>query len=835
MNYQSKHLPQTTAIVLLWIIMITLFLISPNLVKAEQYYFQDEFNENRSVNTLNSLLWDTYNTRSSFANILELNGTVTLNQSPNDRVFPFVVSKQQAFPNGDFIAEVKFQYTKVTPWGVGIGFSDVKPSTTNTFTSLINIGIWQDTSVGPNMRITYGGGDIYTIPINTDIHTLTVTHLSNKYLIQLDNQIIFTSPETTLQTKYIWFGNFGLQNTGVPEWTKLSIDHIRVKETTTVSAPTPFLRLPWDYEAEGLTFNEAATRMSSYLDHEYPFLSTNIAEPNDLVSYENIRGAGLSYSAHDGYDYARRSKAFIDKPVLASANGTATFLGNCRPCGKAILINHNNGYQTRYYHLQDSELITPLDGTPVEVSKGQKIGLIGYSGHVIPSGPNGAHLHFMVVQDKNNDGNFNDNIPDGITDPYGWQSTSPDPWENYSFSYNGQRTGNKSYYLWDKQLSNLDSTLTSNGGIFNTERYKLQFPQNFTEQNLNLKIEAQPQTKTNDNKVSIGSTIKATLSDFVGNFKEQFSTVYQMTINYNLEDLVTSDPATLSIYSSNDGGSWTKEPSTIDQNNKTVTAELNHMTYFALMADRKDTQPPVTEAIIEGEKGTENWYRSNLNIKLDAIDNQGGLGVEYTFYRIGNNEWKLYGTPLPFTEEGNYQIEFYSIDKDENSELPRILKFSIDKTIPEAKIMVNQSTKDLEISGLDTNTIQISNMVTNGIRTYSVTDLAGNTLKLNVQELDLTKRDQFSIKKLLYNDNVITPQYNLFRYRFLTRQNSSPLLENQFFTMNNFKENIDILYIPSTNKSKIITLKNGRITTKTETGLKLLQVTTNKGTLNYSY
>ena len=832
MTYHLKPFAKTTIILLLCIIIVTLSLIFPKLIKAEQYYFQEEFNLDRIQNTLDPEKWLVYpNTTTGFSTLKENAGFVQLTQQNNTNQFPMAVSKQAVLPSGNFSVEVKFQYTNVTFWGTGFGFSTVPLANQNTQDpTLFSILTWQDAS-GPHMRIDYDGATIHTIPVNVTNHLFKVDHIGKRYMLYLDNLLVFTSPETNEQIKYAWIGNPGTAPSPIPQWTSLKIDYIRAK----TFGPETFLRLPWDYEAEGLTFNEAATRMSSYLDHEYPLLSTNLVEPNDLISYENIRGAGLSYSAHDGYDYARGSRAFVGKPVLSSASGTATFLGNCIPCGKAILINHHNGYQTRYYHLQDNELVTPLDGSPIKVTKGQKIGLIGYSGHVIPSGPNGAHLHFMVVQDKNNDGNFNDNIPDGITDPYGWQSSSPDPWENYSFSYNGQKTGNKSYYLWDKQLSNLDSTLTSNGGIFNTERYKLQFPENFTQQNLNLKIETQPQTKTNTNQVSIGSTIKATLSDFVGNFKEQFSTVYQMTINYKLEDLVTSDPTTLSIYSSDDGINWLKEPSIIDQTNQTVTAELNHMTYFALMANRKDTQPPTTEATIDGQKGTENWYRSNLNIRLNAADNQNGLGVEYTFYRIGNTAWKLYENPLTFSEEGNYQVEFYSIDKDENSELPRVLKFSIDKTVPEAKIMVNQSTKDLEVSSSDTNAVEVTNTITNGIRSYILKDLAGNFLKLNVQELDQTKRDQFSIKQLFYNNQSITPQYNLFRYGFLTRKNQSPLLENQFFTMNNLKENIDILYIPSINKSKIVTLKNGKLTTKTETGLKLLQVTTNKGTLNYNY
>ena len=512
-------------------------------------------------------------------------------------------------------------------------------------------------------------------------------------------------------------------------------------------------------------------------------------------------------------------------------------ISNCDPCGTAILIDHQNGYQTRYYHLiENSQIVKNInDRTPV--TKGQQIGLIGYSGRTFPNDkPDGAHLHFMVVQDKNNDGNFNDNIPDGITDPYGWQSVEPDPWENYQFTQNDiERTGNKSYYLWDQQLSNLDATLTSNGGVFNTERFKVEFPENFTDQNLSLKMQAHPQTKASDNLVSIGSTIKTTLTDSAGNLKEQFGAFYQMTIDHKSDDLVSIDPTTLSIYSSRDGINWVKEDSIIDTLNNTVTSQLNHMTYFALMAKRKDILPPTTTTNIEGEKGIDSWYRSNIKVSLIATDNENGLGSEYTFFKLDNNEWKLYSEPLQLSEEKNYHLEFYSIDKDENIESLKSLDFSIDKTIPEAKISVNQTTKDLEVTGIDLNQTKFEMTTINGLREYTIKDQAENKLGLMVQELDRTKRDNFSIKQIrLNNEPIITPQYNQFRYGFITK-NTSLLLENQFFTMNNLKENINILYIPSTNKSKITILKNGKLTTKTETGFKLLQVTTNKGTLNYNY
>src|SRR3989344_4169727 len=202
--------------------------------------------------------------------------------------------------------------------------------------------------------------------------------------------------------------------------------------------PEPFLDLPWDYGGKGLSFTEAAQAINSFFDHEYPLLSSGLGEPSLVVTFEDPSRRDESYSSHDGYDYGRPAKAYIGDPMLAATSGKAKYINSCGACGNMIMIDHQNGYQTRYMHLQKDGLITDIPGQEVEVSAGQLIGKIGATGNVSPPGEAGAHIHFMVVEDKNGDGNFDDNIPDGVTDPFGWQSDQPDPCELYSFFYEGE-------------------------------------------------------------------------------------------------------------------------------------------------------------------------------------------------------------------------------------------------------------------------------------------------------------------------------------------------------------------------------------------------------------
>lgn len=467
---------------------------------------------------------------------------------------------------------------------------------------------------------------------------------------------------------------------------------------TPIPTPTPFLDLPWDYEGKGLTFSEAALSMSSYFDHEYPLLSASLIEPpiaqNNLTNFEGRFRTNLEYSTHDGYDYAKKAKALLNNPVLAAADGVAT-LGDknkCSPCGNYILIDHGNAYQTRYYHLSgDSLIVGP--GQSINVLKGQQIGKIGATGNVIPPGDAGAHIHFMVVEDKNKDGNFEDNIPDGLVDPFGWQSEELDPWENYSFDYGGQaRTGNRSYYLWAKAIANLSPTLTTNGGFFELEKYKLDFPQNATGQNLNLELKAAPNAKPSNILQSIGSTLSAVAKDLAGNIVRNFQEFFTLTIGFSEEDLDGFDQSTLSIYSSEDGINWTKEDTRINWTEKTASASVNHFSYFALMAERLDTTAPTTTAILVGTQGQSGWFRSKVEVILEHRDNEGGLGVDYTLYKVNDENWQQYLEPLNFEDEGHYTIEYYSVDKDENIEQVKSTEFEIDKTLPIAQIQTDPST-----------------------------------------------------------------------------------------------------------------------------------------------
>lgn len=85
---------------------------------------------------------------------------------------------------------------------------------------------------------------------------------------------------------------------------------------------------------------------------------------------------------HNGTDF----KAPYGTAVHSTGNGVVSFAGIQHGYGKVIMINHPNGYQTRYAHLSAIEVRQGQN-----VKRGQNIGKLGNSG-----ASTGAHLHYEV-------------------------------------------------------------------------------------------------------------------------------------------------------------------------------------------------------------------------------------------------------------------------------------------------------------------------------------------------------------------------------------------------------------------------------------------------------
>ena len=132
-------------------------------------------------------------------------------------------------------------------------------------------------------------------------------------------------------------------------------------------------------------------------DLAFPFWEEQL----DQVYYTSQFGPRWS-SYHYGVDLAANAGLEIHAAADGVVRNTLYEEGGA---GNAVYIKHAGNLVTIYMHMQALEV-----NEGQQITKGQVIGHVGYTGHCEPAGPDGAHLHFQV--------NENDDITkNGAVDP----------------------------------------------------------------------------------------------------------------------------------------------------------------------------------------------------------------------------------------------------------------------------------------------------------------------------------------------------------------------------------------------------------------------------------
>jgi len=99
------------------------------------------------------------------------------------------------------------------------------------------------------------------------------------------------------------------------------------------------------------------------------------------------------------------------------------------------------------------------------------------------------------------------------------------------------------------------------------------------------------------------------------------------------------------------------------------------------------TIPPETMIYVFGYEDLGQWFKTDVKINLIAYD---WSGIDDTFYMINDGEYQIYTEPFTISDEGQYTINFYSVDVHGNQENVKSQTIKIDKTPP---------TLDIEILG----------------------------------------------------------------------------------------------------------------------------------------
>jgi hypothetical protein len=98
-----------------------------------------------------------------------------------------------------------------------------------------------------------------------------------------------------------------------------------------------------------------------------------------------------------------------------------------------------------------------------------------------------------------------------------------------------------------------------------------------------------------------------------------------------------------------------------------------------------DVTPPTSTADVDPAQpdGDNGWYKRQVDVSLDADDEEGGSQVELIEYRIDGGAWLPYeGEPVTVDTDGNHAFEYRAMDRAGNLESVNSVPVKIDTVAP---------------------------------------------------------------------------------------------------------------------------------------------------------
>lgn len=453
----------------------------------------------------------------------------------------------------------------------------------------------------------------------------------------------------------------------------------RYEVSTSNQESFPFLNIPWK---EGRDI-ELIDNITSFFDHRYPLLGYTYwkepVESKDLTlnfMNEEEKIPTLYYSSHNGIDYALS----YGKEITAPAGGLASYY-YCSSCGNSIRIDHMNGFETIYMHLQKSGLISEAD--PVQVEEDQVIGKVGMTGNT-----NGPHLHFQVLKDKD--------YPDGLVDPYGWKppSNETDPWSIYSWTdILGGHIGNTSVDLWKNTTQEKFEIIHENKTVI-LDNKTLKWEGSLINPILiSMRSYVRPHIPESQINLSYINETSLLLNafDFLGNKIITPEKYPELIISFTRESIKNIIPQTIQFYFWNETTSlWNPLPTILDLVSLNAKTNLEHFSKFILMGEKIDTFIPNTSIDISGVQSN-GWYQDYPEITLSTENNgaENNLPVTIFYTTSGETGWEEYTVPILMEKDGIIEIQYRSMKENGNIEPTNKIVLKINTK--------NKNTKKLSI------------------------------------------------------------------------------------------------------------------------------------------
>lgn len=167
-------------------------------------------------------------------------------------------------------------------------------------------------------------------------------------------------------------------------------------------------------ESGGLTIDlignaTVPTQGSSSTDYKtYPAGTGSIDWPTSSTTVSSPYGWRWG-RMHNGIDIPGNNMSIkaADSGIVIVADNETVYNGGL---GYYVVIKHTDSLYTMYAHMSEFSVTTGQ-----AVHKGDEIGKSGYTGHCVPSGPDGAHLHFGVANGPITSGGTSTNWIDPIS------------------------------------------------------------------------------------------------------------------------------------------------------------------------------------------------------------------------------------------------------------------------------------------------------------------------------------------------------------------------------------------------------------------------------------
>ncbi len=264
-----------------------------------------------------------------------------------------------------------------------------------------------------------------------------------------------------------------------------------------------------------------------------------------------------------------------------------------------------------------------------------------------------------------------------------------------------------------------------------------------------------------------------------------------------------------------------------------------------------DKIAPATAINLSAAKGSDGWYISDVQITLNATDNEGGSGVENIEYSF-NDGWRTYTGPIIINSEGTTIIHYRSTYKAGNVEINRDMAINIDKTPPEAVVRFDNASKDINLYDNETGIPVNYTVLSTGrceenneedddeygcvLRQYNLYDQANNSLSVLLQYYKEENDIEAEITSVQYNNaEIMNVSINcVYAYFSANKKGKIKELEQELEAENSF--NIEAEYTASLNSTEIaVEIPEQEEKKETRTGMVALELLTYRGNLTYRY